>query len=67
MVYANDAFYYHAWTELWLGAWVSADSVFDQMPVDATHVKLAEGGPEQQLALAGVIGKLTFRVEEEGR
>lgn len=64
VVYANDAFYYHAWTELWLGAWVSADSVFDQMPVDATHVKLVEGGPEQQLALAGLIGKLTFRVEE---
>jgi len=64
VVYANDAFYYHAWTELWLGAWVSADSVFDQMPVDATHVKLVEGGPEQQLALAGLIGKLSFRVEE---
>jgi hypothetical protein len=64
VVYANDAFYYHAWTELWLGAWVSADSVFDQMPVDATHVKLVEGGPEQQMALAGMIGKLSFRVEE---
>jgi transglutaminase-like putative cysteine protease len=64
VVYANDAFYYHAWTELWLGAWVSADSVFDQMPVDATHVKLVEGGPEQQLALAGLIGKLAFRIEE---
>lgn len=67
VVYAGDGFYYHAWTELWLGGWVSADSVFDQMPVDATHVKLVEGGPDQQLALAGLIGKLAFRVEEEGR
>ncbi len=67
VVYAGDGFYYHAWTELWLGTWVSADSVFDQMPVDATHVKLVEGGPEQQIALAGVIGKLAFRVEEDGR
>ncbi len=67
VVYANDGFYYHAWAELWLGDWVSADSVFDQMPVDATHVKLVEGGPEQQIALAGLIGKLAFRVEEEGR
>jgi hypothetical protein len=67
VVYANGGFYYHAWTELWLGEWVSADSVFDQMPVDATHVKLVEGGPEQQIALAGVIGKLAFQVEEEGR
>jgi hypothetical protein len=67
VVYAGDGFYYHAWTELWLGSWVSADSVFDQMPVDATHVKLVEGGPEQQIALAGLIGKLAFRVEEDGR
>ena len=67
VVYAGDGFYYHAWTELWIGAWVSADSVFDQMPVDATHVKLVEGGPEQQIALAGMIGKLAFRVEEDGR
>ncbi len=67
VVYAGDGFYYHAWTELWLGAWVSADSVFDQIPVDATHVKLVEGGPEQQIALAGIIGRLAFRVEEDGR
>ncbi|MBI3769291.1 MAG: transglutaminase domain-containing protein [Deltaproteobacteria bacterium] len=67
VVYAGDGFYYHAWTELWLGEWVSADSVFDQMPVDATHVKLVEGGPEQQIALAGMIGKLAFRVEEDER
>jgi hypothetical protein len=67
VVYAGDGFYYHAWTELWLGTWVSADSVFDQIPVDATHVKLVEGGPEQQIGLAGMIGKLAFRVEEDGR
>lgn len=67
VVYAGDGFYYHAWTELWLGTWVTADSVFDQMPVDATHVKLVEGGPERQIALAGLIGKLAFRVEEDER
>jgi hypothetical protein len=63
-VYANDGFYYHAWSELWLGRWVSADAVFDQMPTDATHVKLVEGGPERHIALAGTIGQLAFRVEE---
>ena len=63
-VYANDGFYYHAWTELWLGRWVSADAVFDQLPADATHVKLVEGGPERHIALAGTIGQLAFRVEE---
>jgi Transglutaminase-like superfamily len=63
-VYANDGFYYHAWAEMWAGEWISADAVFDQMPVDATHVKLVEGGPERQLALVAVIGRLTFTVEE---
>jgi transglutaminase-like putative cysteine protease len=64
-VYANDGFYYHAWNELWLGAWVSADAVFDQLPADATHVKLIAGGLEQQMALAGIIGRLGFTVVEE--
>jgi hypothetical protein len=64
-VYANDGFYYHAWNELWLGAWVSADAVFDQLPADATHVKLIEGGLEQQMALMGIIGQLGFAVVEE--
>jgi len=66
-VYAGDGFYYHAWSELWLGRWISADSVFDQMPVDATHVKLLAGGPERHLALAGVVGNLQFTREEDER
>jgi transglutaminase-like putative cysteine protease len=65
-VFLDDGFYYHAWTELWLGAWVSADAVFAQMPADATHVKLVEGGPERHFQLAGVLDRLRFRVMEEG-
>jgi hypothetical protein len=63
-VYADDGFYYHAWTELWLGRWVSADGVFGQLPADATHIKLVEGGPEKHMELASVIGQLAFAVEE---
>ncbi|MCW5890067.1 MAG: transglutaminase domain-containing protein [bacterium] len=60
-VYLDDGFYYHAWTELWLsGRWISADAVFDQMPADATHVKLLDGGPERHLELAQVVGRLAF-------
>ena len=44
---------------------MSADAVFDQIPADATHVKLIEGGLEQQMALAGIIGRLAFAVVEE--
>jgi len=59
-VYLQDGFYYHAWTEFWLDGWVSADAVFAQMPADATHVRLIEGGPEQHVRLAEVVGRLTF-------
>jgi transglutaminase-like putative cysteine protease len=64
-VYLNDGFYYHAWTEIWLDAWVSADAVFAQMPADVTHVKLVEGGPERHFQLAGVLDRLRFHVVEE--
>ena len=66
-MFVDDGFYYHAWTELWLGRWVSADSIFRQMPVDATHVKLVEGGPERHLALAEIVGRVAFAVEEGER
>ena len=63
----ENAFFYHAWTELWLGRWISADAVFNQFPTDVTHVKLADGSPEHMMDLAGVIGNLTFRTEEGRR
>jgi hypothetical protein len=61
VVYADGAFLYHAWNEVWLGAgWMTVDATFDQMPVDATHIKLVEGGPETHAALLTVIGKLAI-------
>jgi len=66
LVHTGDGFAWHAWNELWLGAWVSADAVFDQLPADATHVKLIEGGPERHLELAELVGKLDFAVVEDG-
>jgi len=66
VVYANGSFLYHAWDDVWLGAgWVSVDPTFDQMPADATHVKLIEGGPQTHSALLGVIGKLSIDVLPE--
>jgi hypothetical protein len=61
LVYADGAFLYHAWDEVWLGErWVSVDAAFDQMPVDATHIKLVEGGPETHAALVPIIGRLAI-------
>ncbi len=36
-------FLYHAWAESDVGGWVTVDPTFDQVGVDATHIKLAEG------------------------
>jgi hypothetical protein len=66
LVHDGEGFAWHAWNELWLGAWVSADAVFDQLPADATHVKLVEGGPERHLELAELVGRLDFAVLDEG-
>ncbi len=62
LVFAGDKFYYHAWTEAWLGAWVSMDATLRQMPVDATHIKLAEGNLSQQMEIASLVGRIGIRV-----
>ena len=62
VVYLEGAFYYHAWSEVWLGQWVAVDPTLQQMPADATHVKFVEGGPEQHMALLKVIGQLKLEV-----
>jgi transglutaminase-like putative cysteine protease len=64
VVYINDAFYYHAWAEVWLGQWVAVDPTLHQFPADATHVKFVEGGPEQHTLLLSVIGQLNIEVVE---
>jgi len=64
VVYLEGAFYYHAWSEVWLGQWVAVDPTFQQMPADATHIKFVEGGPEQHMALLKVIGQIKIEVVE---
>ena len=63
VVYVDGAFLYHAWNEVWLGhGWVSVDTAFDQMPADATHVKLIEGGPETHADLMSLVGSLSIEI-----
>jgi hypothetical protein len=67
IVYVDGVFLYHAWNEVWLGSgWVSVDAAFDQMPVDATHVKFVEGGPEAHAALIPLLGSLSIDVAAVG-
>jgi hypothetical protein len=62
LVYTRDKFYYHAWTEAYLGEWISMDATLNQMPVDASHIKLLEGNLDKQVEIAGVIGGLKVQI-----
>ena len=64
IVYLENGFYYHAWTEVWVGKWVTLDPVMSQFPADVTHVKFVEGGLEEQIRMAQVIGKLSINILE---
>jgi hypothetical protein len=64
LIYLRGAFYYHAWSEVWLGQWISLDSVFNQFPADATHVKFIEGDIDRQIDILQLIGNLKIRVIE---
>ena len=64
VVYLRGAFYYHAWSEVWLGDWISLDSVLDQFPADVTHVKFLEGEIDRQIDILQLIGKLKIHVLE---
>ena len=62
LVYVKGRFFYHAWTEAYLGKWISMDATLNQMPTDATHIKLVHGGLEKQADIIALIGKLKFKL-----
>jgi transglutaminase-like putative cysteine protease len=62
LVYTREKFFYHAWTEAYTGEWISMDATLNQMPVDATHIKLIEGNLDRQVEIAGLIGTLKLKV-----
>jgi len=61
LIYMDDprpGFYFHQWAKVWVGKWVDVDPTFDQVPVDATHVKLSEGDLLEQVKLMPLIGQV---------
>ena len=62
LVYVNEAFFYHAWPEVWLGEWVAVDPTFGQYPADATHLRFVIGGLAQQVEIVRLIGNLDIQV-----
>ncbi len=61
LVYLNGRFFYHAWNLLYLGRWITVDAVYNQLPADATHIRLATG-IQQQVDLISTIGELEITV-----
>jgi hypothetical protein len=59
-----SGFLYHSWNESYIeGRWVAIDSIFHQIPADATHVKLLEGETlSDLLPLVNLIGKLRVQI-----
>jgi transglutaminase-like putative cysteine protease len=64
LVYTRGRFYYHAWNEVFLGEWTTADALMGQMPADVTHIKFIEGGLDRQTEMVRVIGRVKLRVLE---
>ncbi len=64
IVYMKNGFYYHAWPEVWLGAWVAVDPTFNQFPADATHIRFVTGDLAKQADILKLVGKLKVDVVE---
>jgi hypothetical protein len=62
----GNGFGWHAWAEVWAeGRWYTVDPTWDQPIADATHVKLAGGGPAEQARIVMLLGRL--RVTQLGK
>jgi Transglutaminase-like superfamily len=62
LVYLNGRFYYHAWNQLYIGKWITADSTFGQLPADVTHIRFSTGSTQQQFDFMKVIGKVRLKI-----
>jgi transglutaminase-like putative cysteine protease len=60
IVYAAGlGFLYHSWAESYLDGWIAVDPTFNQVGVDATHIKLVEGPSWTSLIPLGkVVGRI---------
>jgi len=73
LVYLRGAFYYHAWPEVWVeeapgrGRWLAVDPTLNQFPADVTHVRLARGGLDRQVAILPLIGRGRIEILEIDR
>lgn len=62
VLYRADRFYYHTWTEIFVGEWIAADAVTGQLPADAAHIRFTTGGLGRPVDLLPLLGGLRLQV-----
>jgi transglutaminase-like putative cysteine protease len=65
LVHLRGRFYYHAWNSVFLGKWITVDSLMNQIPADLTHISLVQGNPESQMEILGAIGNIGISILEQ--
>lgn len=55
--YGDGSFQFHTWAESFVGEWVAFDAVLPTVYVDATHIKMFEGGTETVSDYAKALGR----------
>jgi hypothetical protein len=65
LVHLRGRFYYHAWNSVFLGKWITVDSLMNQIPADVTHISLGRGNPENQFEILGAIGNIGISILEQ--
>ncbi|MEA2059139.1 MAG: transglutaminase-like domain-containing protein [Thermodesulfobacteriota bacterium] len=62
LVYLNGTFFYHAWNRVYINGWITVDALFNQIPADVTHIRLAASDGAMDLDLLAVFGRLEMKV-----
>ncbi len=66
LVYTSKVgFLYHAWAESYVNGWIAVDPTLNQVPADATHIKIAmDDTADDTQSLLKMVGKVKMEVIE---
>lgn len=62
LYYLDGRFMYHAWNAFHTGEWITADSVFNQIPADVTHVRISSSNKAAGTGVTGILGKIKIKI-----
>lgn len=66
LVFMQDVgFLYHAWAESYVNGWIAVDPTLNQVPADATHIKITTAdSPDSAASMLKMVGKVKIDVED---